>query len=283
MSKSTKYLLAGLSICSLLVTGVAAATPSNFSEGFETDVASWSVFGPSFTPVRVSSATSGITSSEGSFHAVLNPGAIGTTTNAATSFGAYTDTFPVGGYVTSLDIYLDPAAIATNDSRFNYIVASSNSAGAHLRDFAFVLGGYTDADLTGPGAGSDRFIINGQNNSGRSSSFPKDPSKDPVAVTATGWYTFEHQFYDNGGVLAVDLNLYDPSDVLVNSWTLSTPTDLIPTVVGGNRYGWVSGNELPLLAIDASSLTLAVPEPASMMLLGMSAVGSLLLRPRRKV
>src|SRR5690606_19231862 len=150
--------------------------------------------GATFTPTRVASGTSGIPSSEGSFHAVLNPGAIGSTTNAATNFGGYTDMFPTFGYTTSLDIYLDPSDIPVNDTRFNYISAVNNTGGTHRRDFAFVIGGYLASDVTGPGAGTDRFIINGQNNSGRSSSFPKDPNKSPVAVSAVGWYTFEHVF-----------------------------------------------------------------------------------------
>jgi hypothetical protein len=257
-----------------------AAYPSNFAQGFETDVAGWDPFGPSFTPNRVSSGTGGISSSSGGFHAILNSGSLATPTNAATNFGGYTDQFPVGGYKTSLDIYLDPAAITTDDTRFHYIAATNNAAGAHLRDFAFVVGGYTDADLTGPGGGSDRFIINGQTNSGRSSSFPKDLGKSPVAVSLTGWYTFEHEFYDNGGTLAVDLNLYDPADALVTTWTLSSPGDLIPSVVGGNRYGWVSANEFATLAIDNSSLTV-VPEPAAIGLMGIGAAALLLRRRRR--
>jgi hypothetical protein len=279
---TTKIASSALLICMTLVTVSAAATPSDFFEGFEVDATSWSVFGPTFTPTRVSSGTDGITSSEGSFHAKLNAGTLASPTNAATDFGGYTDTFPAYGYTTSLDIYLDPSAIPANDARFNYIAASSNSSGNHLRDFAFVLGGYLASDNTGPGAGTNRFIINGQNNSGRSSSFPKDASKSPVAVTATGWYTFEHVFYDNAGSLAVDLNLYDPGDSLVSSWTLNNPADLIPSIVGGNRYGWVSANELPVLAIDASSLAVGVPEPGTLVLAGLAAVGIAGLARRRR-
>jgi hypothetical protein len=271
-------------IAAIVVVGSAslahAAYPSNFNQGFETNVVGWDVFGAPYTPTRVSSGTGGIASSSGGFHAVLTPGTLASPTNAATNFGGYTNQFPTGGYTTSLDIYLDPAAITTNDSRFNYISAASNSSGNHLRDFAFVVGGYTSSDLTGPGAGANRFIINGQNNSGRSSSFPKDAGKSPVAVTAAGWYTFEHIFYDNGGSLAVDLKLLDPSDNLVSTWTLNNPADLMSSVVGGNRYGWVSANEFSPLAIDNSTLTV-VPEPTGIALLALSA-GALLLRRQRR-
>jgi hypothetical protein len=271
-------------IAAIVVVGSAsfahAAYPSNFNQGFETDVVGWDVFGAPYTPTRVSSGTGGITSSSGSFHAVLAPGSLATPTQAATAFGGYANQFPTGGWTTSLDIYLDPSTISTNDTRFNYISAASKSDGNHLRDFAFVVGGYTSSDLTGPGAGTNRFIINGQNNSGRSSSFPKDAGKSPVAVTAAGWYTFEHTFYDNAGSLAVDLKLLDPSDNLVSTWTLSNPADLISTVVGGNRYGWVYNNEFSTLAIDNSTLTV-VPEPTGIALVALGA-GALLLRRRRR-
>jgi hypothetical protein len=276
-------LLSAIIAAAAVIMSAAAAQaslPANFSQGFETNVSGWDPFGPSFTPTRVSSGTGGITSSSGSFHAVLGPGSLATPTNAATNFGGYTTQFPTGGYSTSLDIYLDPAAISTNDTRFNYIAASSNTSGAHLRDFAFVVGGYTSTDLTGPGAGTNRFVINGQNNSGRSGSFPKDLGKAPVAVSAAGWYTFEHDFYDNGGTLAVDLKLFSPSDVLVGTWTLNDPTDLLPSLAGGNRYCWVSANEFSTLAIDNSMLTV-VPEPTGIALLGLGA-GALLLRRRRR-
>jgi hypothetical protein len=279
---SAKVTSIAIALCLGIVSISSAATPTDFSQGFETNVADWDVFGPTFTPTRVPSNTDGITSSEGSFHAKLNPGSLGTPTNAATDFGAYTNEFPEFGYTTSLDIYLDPSTLTINDSRFNYIVASSNTAGAHLRDFAFVVGGYLDSDATGPGAGLDRFIINGQFNSGRSSSFPKDNSKSPVAVTDIGWYTFEHVFYNNSGSLAADLNLYDPSDSLVSTWTLNNPTDAIPLLAGGNRYGWVSANELSVLAIDDSSLTVNVPEPATIGLLGLAAGSLACVRRRRK-
>ncbi|MCC6679699.1 MAG: hypothetical protein IT445_02245 [Phycisphaeraceae bacterium] len=256
-----------------------ASLPSNFIQNFESGVADWDVFGPTYTPTQVASGTNGVTSAGGSYHATLTPGTVGATTNAATDFGDYTTEFPTGGFTTSLDIYLDLSAITQNDLRVNHVVAMSKPDGAHRRDFAFVIGGYDSTDLTGPGAGTTRFVINAQFNSGRGSSYPDDPSKSPIAISSTGWYTFEHTFYDSGaGVLAADLSIFDATATLVNSWTLSDGTDVIGSTIGGNRYGWVSANELGALAIDNSSLTL-IPEPAGIMLLSLG--GMALLKRQR--
>jgi hypothetical protein len=70
---------------------------------------------------------------------------------------------------------------------------------------------------------------------------------------SSGWYTFEWVFRDNGGSLAVDLNLRDAGGTIV--WTkVMTTSDNIATTVGGNRYMWFTfvsplGSEL---AIDNS-------------------------------
>ena len=42
------------------------------------------------------------------------------------------------------------------------------------------------------------------NNAARANSFPKNPGRDPFAISSTGWYTFEHHFYENAGLLAVE-------------------------------------------------------------------------------
>jgi hypothetical protein len=38
------------------------------------------------------------------------------------------------------------------------------------------------------------------------------------------------------------------------TWTLSDPSDVIGTTVGGNRYGWFATNEFPFLPFDTSAL-----------------------------
>jgi hypothetical protein len=124
----------------------------------------------------------------------------------------------------------------------------------------FNAGFYDDDD--GPGAGTSRFVISASNNACRSGAFPKNPDKDPIAVGQTGWYTFEHLFRNDGGVLAVDMTIRDSSGGLVKTWTRSDPTDLIDvTVGGGNRYGWFPINEFTTLAFDNTERICFTTEP----------------------
>ena len=87
--------------------------------------------------------------------------------------------------------------------------------------------------------------------------------KDPVAITDAGWYTFKHEFRNDGGVLAVDLSIVDSGGSVVNTWTLSDPSDVIGVTVGGNGYGWFSQNEFPFLAFDNTRLDVPVGPPTS--------------------
>jgi len=199
--------------------------PSYF-QGFEDDTFGWFDFGGTLT--RVASGTGGVTSADGGWHAE--------TDGAFTRWGGYSSVFPAGGYRTSVDVYLDVSLGLANDSRMDYTSAINTPAGSHRRDFAVAIGFYNSADVTGPGAGTDRFVMSFSNNT---PGWPKNPARDPFAVDVTGWYTLEHHFYDGGGgVLACDLNLYDSGGTLLHSWTLSDPTDIIGSTVGGNRYGW---------------------------------------------
>src|SRR5438876_70180 len=139
-----------------------------------------------------------------------------------------------------------------NDTRFDWTSAISTPGCGHRRDFVFNAGFYTDSDATGTGP---RFVISASNNAGRSGAFPKNPGRMPYAISVEGWYTFEHRFRDNGfGVLAVDLTIKDAAGVPLMTWTLSDPSDVIVTMVGGNRYGWFAQDEFPSLAFDTSIL-----------------------------
>jgi hypothetical protein len=238
-------------------TGVAsAATPTPFFNGFETDTSGW--FGDI---TRVASGTDGVPSATGSFHAEAGPVDDG----PFTRWNGYTNEFPAGGYQTAVDMYLDPTGLAANstanDRRFDWSSAVSDTSATpqFRRDFVFNAGYYSDTDITGSGP---RFVISASNNAGRGSSFPKNPGRDPFTITATGWYTFQHVFRDNGlGVLAVDLRILDANGNVLHTWTLSDPTDVIGVTVGGNRYGAFFQEEFPFLAIDNSRLDVKVGPP----------------------
>lgn len=239
-----------------LTTGTAGASTIYF-QGFETDTDDWST-----NTNRVASGTGGITSADGDFHAQSLEA------SAFHFFGSGGATIP---FTASLDFYLDVAGGWGNDSRFNYSVALSRPDNSFLRDFVFNVGFYDDA--TGPGANGDRFVISASNSAGRPNSFPKNPGRDPIAIDSTGWYTFQHAFFDNGGTLGAVLSILDAGGTSVNSWSLGT--DPI-TDVGGERYGWIVNNEFSRLGYDNTSLTsdsVAVPVPATLPLLG----GGLLL------
>ncbi|HEY0490013.1 MAG TPA: PEP-CTERM sorting domain-containing protein [Telluria sp.] len=247
----------------LLSSASATAAPVYFN-GFETDIAGW------MTPTRVASGTGGIISSSGSFHAVAGTDF---TRWGGYNFGAGATPTAFQEYTTSIDIYLDLGGNWANNTRFDFSSAINNAAGGHLSDFIFNGGFYNDA--TGPGANTSRFVFSASNNSQPGSAFAKNPARDPIAISTSGWYTFHHRFYDNGGNLAVDMSILDASDAVINDWTFGTAF-VIPAV-GGNRYGWFDFNEFGRLAIDNSELVTAdsgeVPEPATLTLLGLGILG----------
>ncbi|MBS1793306.1 MAG: right-handed parallel beta-helix repeat-containing protein [Acidobacteria bacterium] len=210
---------------------------SQYSQGFEVN----NVWGdPPTDPTRVASGTNGITSKTGGFHAEAVAGNF-------TRWGGYNSVFPASGYTTSIDIYLDVSGAYANDTRFDYTSAINQPDGNHRRDFVFNAGFYNDG--VAPGAGN-RFVVGASNNSGQP---PKNPGGDPYVVTASGWYTFKHRFFNNGsGRLAVQMSLLNASGTVLKTWVRSDPSDVIGSTVGGNRYGWFPTNDFPFLAIDNS-------------------------------
>jgi len=244
--KKTWVLVAALFLASVSVAFAA------YFQSFETDTNGW------FSPTRVMSGTHGVVSKIGAFHAEDTP------PGSFTRWGGYGRTFPPGGYTTTVDIYLDVLPPYTtgslmpysNDTRFDWTSAVNTPQCGHRRDFVFNAGFYTDTDMM-TGAGP-RFVISASNNAGRGNSFPKNPGRDPFTIHAEGWYTFEHRFYavppTAGGVLRVDLTIKNAAGMPLHTWTLSDPSDIIGTTVGGNRYGWFATDEFPVLAFDTSAL-----------------------------
>ena len=269
-----------LAVTSALVFGIGstASAATLYFNGFETDTSGWT------GATKVSSGTNGVTSATGSSHAVAAPSSTAFTTFGGYNFGAGSGVgVPFQEYFTSVDVYLDMSTTALNDTNFDFSSAISNTTGNHRRDFVFNAGFYNDA--TGPGASTNRFVVSASNNSQPGSAFAKNPASDPFAIGTTGWYTFQHHFYDNGGVLAVEMSVLNSTDALLHSWLLSDPTDVINSTVGGNRYGWFDYNEFSALAFDNSELrTLSddVPEPLSMALVGLGVLGTIVRLRRRK-
>ena len=168
---------------------------------------------------------------------------------------------PPGGYTAKLAIYLHVAWAALHpDARFDWDVASNDVGGGFLRDFVFNAGTTPEGYEGPPG-----FVINASTNATRGSSYPSNPCPPPSAspnscrtpayITASGWYTFVHEFSDGGeSGLRVDMSILDSSAKMVASWTIY-PGDPMATV-GGNRYGWFANQEINGLPIDDSSIEL---------------------------
>lgn len=254
-----------------LFTVLAVVSPGQaaflYSNGFEVDTTGWT------GAAQVGSGSGGVTSASGAFHATATTGTTVFTTWGGYNFGAG-NAVPTAfqEYWTAIDIYLNVEGGWANDTRFDFDSAINNSMGTFLRDFIFNAGFYNDA--TGPGAGTNRFVISASTNSQPGSAYAKNPARDPIAITTTGWYTFEEHFYDNGGVLSVDMSIYDSSHALVKTWTLNTADSIGD--VGGNRYGWFDYNEFTALAFDNAELRTAspvVPEPTSLALAGFAGIG----------
>lgn len=243
--------LRGVAVTVLATSFCASALAADFFQGFETDNSGWDVFGGALDATRVPSGTGGIAAATGGWY--------GQAATAATRWGGYDQSLASTGYTTSLDVYLDMEGGWANDTRFDYTSAINNNLGAHRRDFVFSGGFYNDSDFTGSG---NRFVFSASNNT---PGWPKNPGRDPFAVTTTGWYTLEHNFGIVGGVLSVDMILRSGGSAL-HSWTLSDASD-VAALIGGNRYGWFATNQFGTLAIDNTerfSASAPVPEPFTM-------------------
>ena len=246
----------------------AAAPPGPFFNGFEKDTNGW-FDGDDRAIVREPSGYSngggygdGVNSAAGRWHARFPPLTACTQQcdGPFTRWGGYNSTFPPGGYLTQLDIYMDVAWAGTHpDTRFDWISAINKNDGTHLRDFVFNVG----TTPTG-------FVVQSSTNSMRSGANPYSPCpapnqfnppntcRPPASITASGWYTFRHTFRDNAGSLSVDFDIVQRSTgATVAHWTIfSDPSFPMPmSIVGGNRYGWFSNEEIPDLAADNSLRT----------------------------
>jgi hypothetical protein len=228
----------------LILSQNASAVASPYTQGFEWGTSDWTN-----ATIVSDGADYGVTSSEGTHYAQVSSGAY-------TKWGSeYRSAFPVGGYSTSIDLFLrmDTAQNGAQE-QVDYSSAINNQAGTHRRDFIFHVG--TDATV------NNQWFVSASNNS------PGNPlAENKATISQDGWYVLKHDFKNVDGVLAVTLSVTQKSTgTVLGSWTLSDPSDVIATEIGGNRYGWFTGNPftIPYVAVDNALLTVNnAPQPTA--------------------
>ncbi|TML11745.1 MAG: HYR domain-containing protein, partial [Actinobacteria bacterium] len=129
--------------------------------------------------------------------------------------------------------------------------AVNDQSGNNRRDFIW----HTSAVNTGAG----QIAVAVSNNSTDAPPAGDLTGGPHYTITSSGWYTFESDFENVGGVLAVAMNLRDAAGNLLYTQTLSDPSDLIASAVGGNRYLWFTFLAVDRLAVDDTLLTRNVP------------------------
>ncbi len=234
--------------CSAVVTFASPVSlDQGYAEGWEAadfvtgDYAGWAKYNSNLASVV--SGNGGITSFAGDRHGLITPPASGYS-GVFSRIGGYNSNF-CNGYRVRLSVYmdLDDPTVTANTYGWDLAVASNNQTGGHLRDFIF----HTASNASG------NILVGGSNNS----NFTRRNDLANInhhEITTSGWYIFEWEFRDNGGVLAVDLNLLDAGGNWLWTETRSNPADLIATVVGGNRYLWFTFLATDNLAIDNAKI-----------------------------
>ena len=226
----------------------AAAPPAPYANGFETAEDVGTTDQAMFNVTQVVTGTAG------------SPRRAAATTPSRpsvgrkfTRYGGYSTTFPAGGYTTSADIYLDTAASTGGaDLRFDWSSAISNTERCPRRDFIFNVG--TD--------GNGGFVMSASNNAGRAMQ-PGQPGSTARSRSPRAAGTRSSTTSDNGGgVLAADLT--------VRPLGAATPLAHVDAerpvghhrhTVGGNRYGWLVNNELPLALDNITRSGVVAPAP----------------------
>lgn len=211
---------------------------------------------------------------------MIGPGASGDT-GAYDHFGASNAVFG-NGFTAGTDVYIDlsDSMIAAGTYGFDYSIGIDNNTGSHAQDNIFHVGAISD------GGGGFDLKVNGSHNS----SFELSAGSintgavgaSPSTFTESGWYTFQVTFTESATPDSVDILfevLDDQGSTFFSASKLSNPAQYTLSNVGGDRYGWFTYVETTNgLPVDATFVQ-AVPEPTSIVLLGLG--GLIAMRRRR--
>lgn len=211
-----------------------------FSQTFQTSTAGWfdwdAECGPTEDCTGFWPGTSTTIQKQGD-HAQIMPGnayLADPQLTAMTLWGGYSSEFPQGGYDTSLDIFLDPAA-ASNNQHFDYTSAINGTNCRYLAEGIFHAGKSNAGNYcVSAGGGSSPDI---------------DPCAEtsPVPIAQADWYNFKHKFRNVGGQAEITMELRRGNNLL-GTWTLPN----LGGSIGGNRYGWFPVNEIGPLQVRNS-------------------------------
>lgn len=265
-----------MTICTIvLMITSGASSVTVWDQDFDADASGWldsddfAGFGY-INQVASGGGTLGLTSAGGTGHAeVTQAGDPGDESGPFSRFDGYRDTWP-GGMTASIDVYLDNNW--SLGEGFDFSVAANGTDNLHEQDFIF----HVTMDTS-----TQKILVAGSNNTNFSPREDLETLSNYYEVASSGWYTFEHVFYDFGdGTLAVDMNLRDSGGSLLFTETRHDAANVLGTVVGGNRYAWFTNVDIAGgIGVDNHSLTV-VPEPMTMALLGLGGLG--LIRRKRQ-
>jgi hypothetical protein len=201
-------LVAAMAVATVPAAVSAAAPPAPYFNGFENAGDVGSTDQAMFSVSQVVTGPGAITSADGTYHALAVAGS-----NAFTRYGGYSSTFPLDGYTTSIDIYLDTAASTPgSDLQFDWTSAISIQPAAIWTSSSTLVQ-----------------TVGGCDERQQQRRMASEPARDPYTITTAGWYRFSthsattrvsrgrHEGLSGATVLA-GWTLSDPSDVMKHRW-----------------------------------------------------------------